>query len=294
MLQNNESFQDWLFRYQHVFRVRRSDRQKKRVIQSLVADLLQIRKDVQVIEYDTYKKGAARNIYVGDIEKADKIVCTYYDTPPIAVGDYTLFDRENQKKNVTIFMVISSMLMLLLGAVFLYKTQDLLKGPINWSSPQLWLIVFAYFLYFFLFGKVTRGLSSRKNLIRNTTSIIALLSLIEKTTNNKTAFAFIDEGAYGERGLQELREYMELNCQIYFIESIGSEYPLYAVGPDFEQQALEESGIQLESNKGETNYLFSGFKAKDTQKESYILDKKALNKKQINMKNIEKMMVYFK
>ena len=71
-MQQNEKFKDWLFRYQSFYRVRRTDKSKRRFISALVADISDMREDVQVIEYNRHKKYASRNVYVGDIEKADR------------------------------------------------------------------------------------------------------------------------------------------------------------------------------------------------------------------------------
>ena len=98
MMQQNEKFKDWLFRYQSIYRVRRTEKSKRRFLSALVTDLSEMREDVQVIEYNRQKKYASRNVYVGDIDKADQIICTYYDTPIQHFGPYILFDRRRTGK----------------------------------------------------------------------------------------------------------------------------------------------------------------------------------------------------
>ena len=83
-----DRFNDWLFRYRYIYRSRLSDRSKKRFLNALVTDISQIRKDIRVIEYDLKHKAASRNVYIGDIAQADRIICTYYDTPPQHFGAY--------------------------------------------------------------------------------------------------------------------------------------------------------------------------------------------------------------
>ncbi|WP_347239696.1 mannonate dehydratase [Enterococcus lactis] len=79
-MKKNELFRDWEFRYRYVYLKRRTKKSKQRFLSALVSDIYSMRTDVTVIAYDTpaYR---SKNIYVGDIEKAEKVICTYYDTP---------------------------------------------------------------------------------------------------------------------------------------------------------------------------------------------------------------------
>jgi hypothetical protein len=97
-MEQSEVFKDWLFRYQYVYRLRRTEKSKKRFLAALVTDIAKIREDVRVIEYDQQKKYASRNVYVGNIKQADRVICTFYDTPPESIGSYQLFDRKDQAK----------------------------------------------------------------------------------------------------------------------------------------------------------------------------------------------------
>lgn len=73
-MEQTEGFKDWLFRYQYVYRLRRTEKSKKRFLAALVTDIAKMRKDVRVIEYDQKKNYAARNVYVGNIKQADRII----------------------------------------------------------------------------------------------------------------------------------------------------------------------------------------------------------------------------
>ncbi len=97
-MEQTEVFKDWLFRYQYVYRLRRTEKSKKRFLAALVTDIAKMREDVHVIEYDRQKKYASRNVYVGDIKQADQVICTFYDTPPESVGSYQLFNRKIKPK----------------------------------------------------------------------------------------------------------------------------------------------------------------------------------------------------
>lgn len=83
-------FQDWLFRYQFIYRTRQS---KQRFLRSFITDIRAIRKDVKVVAYNE-KKYHSRTIYVGNITHTRKIVCTYYDIPPAYTSNY--FTRKEE------------------------------------------------------------------------------------------------------------------------------------------------------------------------------------------------------
>lgn len=293
MIQKNEFFQDWLFRYQYIYRMRRTDKEKQRFLKSIVTDISQIREDLQVIEYNKYKKGASRNVYVGDIQKADQIICTYYDTPPATLQDYPLFKREEQKKQVTTFILLTSLCLILVGGMGLFVTQNYLSKGINWNSPLTIALIASYALYFLILSKVSKGISSRRTLVRNTSSLLTLLTLMDKLRGTKTAFALLDEGCFGESGLNELINNSKKTNQIFYLDGIGSDLALQAIGPNFEKKQLAASDISLISSEGKINYLFSGQERKD-EKMTYIIEKSSLKSKQLNMDNLEKVINYFK
>ena len=117
-MEQSEVFKDWLFRYQYVYRLRRTEKSKKRFLAALVTDIAKIREDVRVIEYDQQKKYASRNVYVGNIKQADRVICTFYDTPPESIGSYQLFDRKDQAKKTTMFILTSTLITKLVSIQF--------------------------------------------------------------------------------------------------------------------------------------------------------------------------------
>ena len=237
-MQQNEKFKDWLFRYQSFYRVRRTDKSKRRFISALVADISDMREDVQVIEYNRHKKYASRNVYVGDIEKADRIICTYYDTPIQHFGPYVLFDREAQEKRTTSFIIVSSVLLLLVGiAGTLFYMQNA-SGAVDLISVRTLFIALAYGVYFYLFGKIAKGLANRKTLIRNTSSVLAMLAMISEAKGEKTAFAFVDEGSFGESGLEAMRTPRNKKAKIFFLDCVGADAPLHVIGNDVSEAKL--------------------------------------------------------
>lgn len=289
-MQQNEKFKDWLFRYQSFYRVRRTDKSKRRFISALVADISDMRQDVQVIEYNRHKKSASRNVYVGDIEKADRIICTYYDTPIQHFGPYILFDRKEQEKRTTSFIMVSSALLILAGiaGTLLYMRYASDAGAL--ISVRNLVIALAFGGYFYLLGKVTKGSANRKTLIRNTSSVLAMLAMIGEAKGEKTAFAFVDEGSFGESGLEAMRTPGNKQAKIFFLDCIGADAPLHTRGNDFSEAKLSELGIDHQSSDERVNYIFSARTSEKEQKTQFYLDKSDLNQKTLSMENITKVM----
>lgn len=288
----DETFKDWLFRYQHIYRLRRTKKQKQRFLSALVTDIAEMRTDIQVIEYQQNKKYVSSNLYVGNVETADRILCTYYDTPPQGFGSYDLFDREKQKKSITGFILVSSLLMLLVGGLLtmLYMNQS--GNTFDLFSIQTLFVILGYGLYFYLLGKVAKGLSVRKTLIRNTSSILALLALIDESRDKKTAFAFVDEGCFGEVGLDVLKSSCKASAKIYSLDCVGAEPELYLADRTKTPIKLEDI-TQLGKQSEQINYIFSARATSSAAETSYYLEQSDLKQKQLNSANMRKLIQLF-
>lgn len=288
-MQQNEKFKDWLFRYQSFYRVRRTDKSKRRFLSALVADISDMREDVQVIEYNRHKKYASRNVYVGDIEKADRIICTYYDTPIQHFGPYVLFDREAQEKRTTSFIIVSSVLLILLGIAGTFFYMQNASGAVDLLSVRTLFIALAYGVFFYLLGKIAKGSANRKTLIRNTSSVLAMLAMISEAKGEKTAFAFVDEGSFGESGLEAMRTPGNKKAKIFFLDCVGADAPLHVIGNDVSKAKLSEFSIDHRSSDEKITYIFSAKTSENEQKTQFYLDKADLDQKNLNMENITKV-----
>lgn len=285
-----ERQKDWLFRYQYIYRVRNSEKNKQRFLTALVADLSAIREDITVIEYDRQKKSANRNVYVGNIEEAQEIICTYYDTPIKSFGPYVFFNREAQKKQTLIYLLSSSLLLILIGLILTALYMKQVTNPFDFSSGWTWLAMGGFGSFFYLLSQYTKGKASKKTLIRNTSSIIATLSLLEKNNQKKRAYAFIDEGCYGNRGLKELLRTVRKDSRIVLLDSIGSDAPLWAMGQGFSDEKLVKNGIQLKPIEQRVNYVISANERSDGANTALFLTKKDLNQKELNQENLNKVL----
>lgn len=282
-MEQTEGFKDWLFRYQYVYRLRRTEKSKKRFLAALVTDIAKMREDVRVIEYNQQKKYAARNVYVGNIKQADRVICTFYDTPPESFGSYQLFDRKDQAKKTTRFILASTVVAILLGIIGTLIYMRLSPNSFQLNSIGTLGIVAIYAAYFALLGKVTKGLSNRKTLVRNTSSILAMLKMIAENKQKNIAYAFLDEGSYGNKGLDELQDQVKNHCKIYYLDSVGASAPLHLIGESPNSSKIN-SNVDYQAADQKVSYLFSA--RKDQEHAGFYLNPADLKEKQLNMENI--------
>ncbi|MGX7109486.1 hypothetical protein [Facklamia miroungae] len=290
----NKRLKDWLFRYQYIYKIRKNIKSKERFITALVADIMDMRNDLQVIEYGESKKERLKNIYVGDIEQADRIICAHYDTPVKTLSSYIFFDKKRAKNKTSIFILISSILMVLFGLGLTLVYKEIALNQFQLLSLSTLLIAVIYAFYFYFLNKISRGIPERNNLIRNTSSILTLLALIKEIKDDKTAFVFYDRGVYGTVGLQLVEQANAKNASIYVLDSIGSDASLYLIGKDFTKQQAEQSGMIYEmNNKFNYNYLISARRAEIDGVQKYYLSRSDLKQKELNMENINKIIALF-
>lgn len=282
-MEQTEGFKDWLFRYQYVYRLRRTEKSKKRFLAALVTDIAKMREDVRVIEYNQQKKYAARNVYVGNIKQADRVICTFYDTPPESFGSYQLFDRKDQAKKTTRFILVSTIVAILLGIIGTLIYMRLSPNSFQLNSIGTLGIVAIYAAYFALLGKITKGLSNRKTLVRNTSSILAMLKMIAENKQKNIAYAFLDEGSYGNKGLDELQDQVKNHCKIYYLDSVGASAPLHLIGESPNSSKIN-SNVDYQAADQKVSYLFSA--RKDQEHAGFYLNPADLKEKQLNMENI--------
>lgn len=294
-MQENKDFKDWLFRYQYIYRVRKSKKNKSRFISSLVADISKIRDDIQVIEYGQHEKELSRNIYVGDIEQAERIICAHYDTPIKTIGSYIYFDKKKEQNKTTGTILVSSIIMILLGLTMTFMYTKYATSPFIFFSFSTLFIGIFYGIYFYFLSKIAKGIPERNNLIRNTSSVLSLMEMLKEIRDNKTAFAFIDNGSYGNAGVGVLKTTNQKSAEIFILDSIGSDAPLYLVGNDFSKSKADKLNIEYQnSDEFDFNYLFSARRSEENNRIQYYLDRTDLKQKELNMKNLTKVIDIFK
>ena len=272
-----DMWKDWFIRYSSIYKCRYTKKEKTKFLKAFVADIAQIRKDVSVIEY----QHGITNVYVGDIEHADKIVCTYYDTPPIYFKNYALFDTNKQKKQILQAIILCTTLWILFGGFFTYLLFRYFLSDFTLVSVQTVIIAILYFLYFKILSNISKGATNRKTLIRNTSSMLCVLDLLYRyPTNKKIAFAFLDNGCNGGHGLEILCKSVNKHAKIYHLDCIGADANLYGLGKFVNK--TNQIDIQMIPSKKRVQYLFC---SDQKDKDSYYLSNKVCKQKDMNFDN---------
>lgn len=255
---------DLLLRYGHILKKRTNNKNKDKFIKSFVKDTVSFRKDISVIEHK--KNGSTfKNIYVGDIKNAKTIVATYYDTPSHYLGDYNIFDRKEQNKKTTKFILLSSLIYIILGFAILLFYMKTATDILDFKNYATYIYIAMFGIYFYIMGKIARGIKSRHNIIRNTSSVLFILKMM-KMKKKYIAYALFDNGCYGSDGIEAVEKMKKPNANIYCLDSIGS-----------------DANIASEFING-INYIFTYDMLID---KGYILHKNTLKKSDINYKNYD-------
>lgn len=284
-----QQLMDWFIRYSAILKKRTTHRQKERFLKAFQKDLKTVRDDVEIDEFKLHPKDpyTYHNVYVGDMHRATRIVCTYYDTPTVIWRDYVYFDTKQHEHSTTWFIMLTALLYILAGGLFTW----LVAIP-AFSTGQLITVrnvfmALGYLVYFLLLGQMTRGWPSRHTLIQNSSSLVALLGLIDSQRRPGVAYAFVDAGCTNEAGIKRLLRRKKGNCRFYMAENIGADTPLYAITNDTAHQHRDITGFENVSVKSSMDdrmvYLISAKREED----HFTLPLKQLRQKKVNAMNME-------
>ena len=243
-MENSRQINDWIVRYGFLLKKRNSDKQKNKFIQAFLTDVLSIRDDINVIEIEDKKK-KYHNIYIGDFSKADKIITTYFDTPIVSFGDYSFSDMENNKRNTLFRITIESIFALMVGVAVFFLLNNFFEGTFLTTVLTIFALVF-----FFVFNRIVKGRADGKTQVRNTSSVITILSLLAKyKKNKKIAFAIVDGGCTNSVGLVTLYNNLKKQSKIFELDCVGVNEKLVLTDSVFKETSLEIYKIHPEMEK---------------------------------------------
>ena len=182
------------------------------------------------------------NLYVGDVEKADLIISTYYDTGTkhFIKSDVKAFTTGLDKKNY-VFQIILSLLLLAalvyIDITFFINGLFLTSGLFSIAS-LLFLIINA--IAVFIISKVGRGVPNRNNFIRNTSSVLSIFELSKQLRGKQIAYALVDGGCSTNYGMQMLKEKAGKKSKIVYLDSIANPGDMQV----FSKKGIEFNGIR--------------------------------------------------
>lgn len=288
---NVEQFNDWVVRYNHLFKTRYTKKQKKKFLQSFLTDLTAIQDDVE-LRGDKEDKDSY-HVVVGNLEKARYVLATYYDTPAVYHGDYKIFDTKNQRKKTMYPIAFFASFMLIIGIILTYYVSIPIFN--NEFSFKTVLLVLFYVVYFWIFGKVTRGWPEKRNAIRNNSSILFLLQYIAEHPKSNFAFVFYDNGCQGDKSIEKVLGKLNKNRQtLYVLDSIDGTDNLSVV-TNHEKQIHQKHFVERvdSSLRGNCKFLFTSTNNSE-EINRLFLNKKTLKAKKIDKKNFTRLDTFFR
>lgn len=183
----------------------------------------------EILKYKVIKKKSYFSV-IGDIEQADYIVTTYYDTPVFNLlrQTYEPFNDDRRKSQNSMNYILS---MILLTTIMLLVTYFIVlpifqDGVFGFKDILASLVSISLLALIIKFSRAG-GFPTLGNLIRNTSSVVAILkfaSLLSSKEQKKIAFAFVDYGCEDSLGYYALSKELvnKRNQKIIFLDCIGS------------------------------------------------------------------------
>lgn len=256
-----DSLTDLILRYCLIFGRRFFAKEKIAFLRVISKELLQLgyQLDAKLAKLQLSKRRYQNfyNGYIGDLNKADIIICTHYDT---SVKNFNLlpkyaFYNDFNKKSYFIsllpIIIIFFVSIVLNYFIFIPHIQE--DGFITLSGlfSLLTTLVFFYFVI-----RYHNGIPNQKNFIFNSSSIVLILNLIKKLDRKqqkKIAFVLIDGGCSSAFGMRMLESYSKdiKKKTVIFLDSIGNgdEIQLFKPAgykPDLDSVNFSEGSIDTQ------------------------------------------------
>lgn len=227
-----EILKDLILRYGIIFGKRFNPKEKisfLRVISKELAPLgYQVDAKLSKLKLATRRYQNYYNAYIGDLNKAEVVICTNYDT---GINNFNLqktYAFQSQFSKLTYFISVAPFIFLFIASLILNYLVFLPDIRISgfFSISGISAIV-STVLLFFLIAKFKSGIPNTKNFVCNSSSIITIINLInklDKKEKKKIAFVLYDGGNSGQYGLKMLESYAKQikDKKFIFLDSIAN------------------------------------------------------------------------
>lgn len=199
----------------------------------------------------TIRSKTANNVIIGNIDNAQVVLMTHYDTPTLAYNPkykyYPFSPKANiaeEKKN-SLIQILLFVLILALGLVMYWLSLNY-EG---WLKFCLMLLIVIFIVVAIL---VIKSTANKANITRNSASIALMLDIAHKDNNKKFAFLLLDKNAQSFNGLNQFEQYLEehkrkIKGQLIYLDCIayGS-----SVVVGYNQQLKEKAYEIIENYQG--------------------------------------------
>ncbi|WP_392563234.1 hypothetical protein RHO13_06745 [Orbus wheelerorum] len=249
-----ENFRDLVFRYCIMFGRRFTYKEKIAFLRIISKELIALGYcvDAKIAKLKLSKKRYENyyNAYIGDLNNAELIICTHYDTGLNNFNLLKTYAFKPQFNKLSYFIGLIPIIFLFLLSIifnyFIFIPNIELQGFLSFSgiSSILTTVVFFFFIL-----KFRNGISNKKNFICNSSSIITIINLIknlDKKSKKKIAFVLYDGGNTNQYGLKMLENYSNniSKKKIIFLDSIGNDEKLLFFKPEYSKFTVENIDFQ--------------------------------------------------
>jgi len=220
--------EDLLVKYGIIFGKRYNLKQRQRFLMALSKEFEDLDYKVKFANNNRKNNGKAVDLFVGDIGSASTIICTHHDTPlKVLWPNYRHYPLNGQRsfRVHSIVTLVPTILATVVGAFAIYY---LISNP-NFGGDYRTFWMFLTVLGSFLLATlISKGMSNKYNINRNTASVLAILEAAEKLSKQarqKTAFIFLDKGCSDNSGAQMLQQALPttLNKKLFiYLDCIGN------------------------------------------------------------------------
>lgn len=243
------SLKDLIFRYCVLFGKRFSYREKIAFLRVISKELIQLGYyvDAKIAKLQLAKKKYENyyNAYIGDLDSADVIVCTYYDTGVNYFNLTKIFAFEQRFNKRRYFGGLIPVFMLLAIAIslnlFIFLPNIKASGIYSISGALAAIVTLSAF---YIILKFKNGISNKKNFVCNTSSILVMLNTINKMNKyqkKRVAFVLYDGGCSNQYGLKMIEHYSDKlkKKKFIFLDSLGNSESLLFFKPKSFEFAAE-------------------------------------------------------
>lgn len=188
------------------------------------------------------------NLYVGNIEKADVVIATYYDTPVHEIGVKQYSPLVTKKPSLFNALLPSILISVLALAIFYFGLYPFVKEQqlLSWSGL---LTLLLFWIAFVLIRRYRLGIPRRENFVRNTASVlIAREFTLCSLGNSKVAVAFLDAGTTNHYGERMLKSTLKKSAKVIFLDTAGSREQTHIFGKGKLKNNYAEVFLHTQSN----------------------------------------------
>lgn len=206
--------------------VRVTSKQKLKFLLHLVAELEHEGIKTQLLK-KKYRGKESFIAVIGDLDKADKVILTHYDTPLTTFGlsHHRSFNDKVQKRGNLIAFLLPMLFVLPLLVVM--NLQLCIPAFADQQVNLLDLIVlFLELLLLMIVGKIAKigGIPTFNTWNRNSSSVIAVLKSIENDYCKNKAFLLVDHGCQDHFGYFVAKDLLQdfPNKSVTLLDCVGS------------------------------------------------------------------------